>query len=293
MVAQARKIAQRASSTRDDAKLVEVDESEYDRLYSTVQQASVQLRVVLEGAEAREKERVWLKNQTQGELDDARLVDGIVGETNIFKRRGDEDPLFGRIQRLPKRLIFLVDVSSSMAKRNGDRRLDRLCAATIMLMEALHGQEHKYDYAVVGHSGESDAISFVDFGKPPRDRKSRLQVIRQMYSHAVFCSSGDNTVSALVRGIQAVAAEEADDYFAFLVSDANLRMYGIRGEVLASVLGSDPKVNALAVFIGGEDQAEELRATIPAGKAHVLLDTRELPSLFKSVLSAALVKSRI
>ena len=32
---------------------------------------------MLEGVEAREKERVWAKNQSTGELDDARLVDAV------------------------------------------------------------------------------------------------------------------------------------------------------------------------------------------------------------------------
>ena len=45
-----------------------------------------QLRVILEGIEAKEKERVWIKNQNQGELDDQKLVDGFTGERNIFKR---------------------------------------------------------------------------------------------------------------------------------------------------------------------------------------------------------------
>ncbi len=59
----------------------------YDRLYSAVASEVSQLRVVLESAEARERERVWLKNQTFGELDDNKLVDGATGEKSIFKRR--------------------------------------------------------------------------------------------------------------------------------------------------------------------------------------------------------------
>lgn len=44
-------------------------------------------------------------------------------------------------------------------------------------MEALEGFEHRYQYAIVGHSGDAAQIPFVDFGKPPRDRKERLQVL--------------------------------------------------------------------------------------------------------------------
>ena len=52
-----------------------------------------------ERAEAKEKERTWLKNQLQGELDDARLVDGATGERNVYKRRGQPDDMFRGQQR--------------------------------------------------------------------------------------------------------------------------------------------------------------------------------------------------
>ena len=93
-----------------------------------------QLRVILEGIEAKERERVWLKAQSHGELDDNRLVDGATGERNIFKRRGvPAAPMVGSAQRLPKRLRFVMDVSSSMGRFNGsDRRLDRMAATTVL-----------------------------------------------------------------------------------------------------------------------------------------------------------------
>ena len=31
--------------------------------------------------------RTWLKNQTSGELDDNRLIDGLTGEKSIYKKR--------------------------------------------------------------------------------------------------------------------------------------------------------------------------------------------------------------
>ena len=60
-----------------------------------------------------------MRNQNAGELDDTRLVDGATGERNIYKRRGNNDAMFGSVQKLPKRLRFLMDVSSSMARFNG------------------------------------------------------------------------------------------------------------------------------------------------------------------------------
>lgn len=38
-----------------------------------------------------------------------------------------------------------------MYRFNGqDKRLDRLLLCTVMIMEALHGFEHKYQYSIVG-----------------------------------------------------------------------------------------------------------------------------------------------
>lgn len=47
---------------------------------------------------AREEERVWVKRQTDGELDDSRLMEGLTGETTVYKRRGMEKPEIGRPQ---------------------------------------------------------------------------------------------------------------------------------------------------------------------------------------------------
>jgi von Willebrand factor A domain-containing protein 8 len=48
--------------------------------------------------EAREEERVWIKRQSDGELDDTRLTEGLTGEANVYKRRGMEKPENGRPQ---------------------------------------------------------------------------------------------------------------------------------------------------------------------------------------------------
>ena len=41
---------------------------------------------------AREEERVWVKRQTDGELDDTRLTEGLTGESAVYKRRGMPKP---------------------------------------------------------------------------------------------------------------------------------------------------------------------------------------------------------
>lgn len=47
---------------------------------------------------AKEEERVWVKRQTDGELDDSRLTEGLTGESTVYKRRGVEKPELGRPQ---------------------------------------------------------------------------------------------------------------------------------------------------------------------------------------------------
>ena len=98
-------------------------------------------------------------------------------------------------------------IPSCRYRFNGeDRRLDRCLETAVMVMEALDGFEQKcalhrltisavlckdahvsgrrmaqcrrYAYAIVGHSGESAAIPFVDFGNAPSNRKERLKARR-------------------------------------------------------------------------------------------------------------------
>jgi hypothetical protein len=269
---------------------VGLDADAYRRLFDAVANEISQLRVILEGAEARERERTWVKHQVQGELDDNRLVDGATGERAVFKRRGNEDPLFGAPQKKPKRLRFVMDVSSSMARFNGaDRRLDRMAATTVMVMESLQGFAHKYDYSIVGHDGESPLIPFVDWGRPPSSAAERLQVIELMYWNAMFCRSGDNTLAAAAHAIREVAREEADDYFVFVLSDANLSQYGISPTSLAQTLLADRRVNAHAIFIAREEDAEYLSRRLPPGRGHVVLNTAHLPRVFKEIFTSSLI----
>lgn len=43
----------------------------------------------------------WLVNQNAGELDDMRLVDGVTGDTLVYKRRGEPDQQLGLHQQRP------------------------------------------------------------------------------------------------------------------------------------------------------------------------------------------------
>lgn len=152
---------------------------------------------MLDAAQQREKERMWLKNQTSGELDDSKLVDGVTGERNIYKRRGEADVPFGTPpgQSSKKRLLqFVVDISGSMYRFNGqDGRLDRMLETSVMMMEALRGLGDKFDYSIVGHSGDGAEIQLVPRGKPPQNELEQLKVVETMVAHSqcvlLFCSA--------------------------------------------------------------------------------------------------------
>jgi hypothetical protein len=58
-----------------------------------------------------------------------------------------------------------------------------------------------------------------------------------------------------------------DDYYVFMLSDANLAMYGVSPKSLATALMSDPMVNSYAIFIAGEAAAESLKQEMPVGHA--------------------------
>lgn len=50
------------------------------------------LYVNLSYIKAKGKERQWQKHQTTGELDDMKLIEGLTGEKNIYKRRAEQEP---------------------------------------------------------------------------------------------------------------------------------------------------------------------------------------------------------
>ena len=155
------------------------------------------LREQLGAAKDRKSERTWLRRRSDGELDDDRLVDGAAGERLVFKRRGKPDPL----DRKPteedefrkRTLLFLVDVSGSMYRfQMMDGRLARMLEATMLVMEALEGLEGKYEYAIRGHSGESDGVEFVEFGQRLLTEENDSH--HKGWCALQFCEAGDRTI---------------------------------------------------------------------------------------------------
>lgn len=97
-----------------EIKMSPYDHSIYESFSLPVQKQVQQLRNILNSLQAKSKERLWQRHQTSGELDDAKLIEGITGERNIYRKRSDQQPEPGQPQQKPKRLKLVVDVSGSM-----------------------------------------------------------------------------------------------------------------------------------------------------------------------------------
>ncbi|CAG8551939.1 10699_t:CDS:2 [Diversispora eburnea] len=156
-------------------------------------------------------------------------------------------------------------------------------------MESFKSFEHKFQYRIIGHSGDSPNIEFVKEDKYPRTEKEMFKVLTQMYTHSQFCLS-DNTLNATIQAIKEITKEDADDYFVVVLSDANITQYRINPEDIAKVLKSTEKVNSFMIFIGSlQDQAEKLKSNL-GSHAHVCMDNKDLPKVMKSIFLASMLK---
>lgn len=97
-----------------EIQMTKYDHKVYEQFCVPVRSQVKELRIILNALQAKSKERHWQKHQTTGELDDTKLVEGITGERNIYRRRADQEPEPGQPQEKPKRLKIVVDVSGSM-----------------------------------------------------------------------------------------------------------------------------------------------------------------------------------
>ncbi|KAL3861823.1 hypothetical protein ACJMK2_007838 [Sinanodonta woodiana] len=290
----AREMAEKAFKERlREIHMSEYDGETYETFSKSVRKQVKSLRVILDSLQAKGKERQWLKNQTYGDLDDAKLIDGLTGEKSVYKRRGEKEPEMGSPQELPKRLRLLVDVSGSMYRFNGfDGRLEREMEATLMVMEALENYEEKFKYDIYGHSGEDHKLELVPKDKAPKNNKDRLIVIKTMHAHAQFCLSGDNTLSATKHAIETLAQEEADEHFLIMLSDANFDRYGISPKRFGELLRQNDKVNAYAIFIGSlGDQALRLTKQLPMGHSFICMDTKNLPQILQQIFTSTMLQS--
>ncbi|KAF6085206.1 von Willebrand factor A domain containing 8 [Phyllostomus discolor] len=276
-----------------EIQMSEYDATIYERFSGAVRRQVHSLRIILDNLQAKGKERQWLRHQATGELDDAKIIDGLTGEKAIYKRRGELEPQLGSPQQKPKRLRLVVDVSGSMYRFNGvDGRLERSMEAVCMVMEAFENYEEKFKYDIAGHSGDDYNIPLVPTNKIPKDNKQRLEILKTMHAHAQFCMSGDHTLEGTEHAIREIVKEEADEYFVIVLSDANLSRYGIHPSKFAQILTSNPQVNAFAIFIGSlGDQATRLQRTLPAGRSFIAMDTKDIPQILQQIFTSTMLSS--
>jgi MoxR-like ATPase len=226
----ARAIARKALKERlEEIGMSQTEWEKYQHFAQNIRREISDLRGILKSVVSQSSERGWVKRQSYGEIDDAKLIDGVTGDKHIYKRRGTlEDVPADK----PKRLRFVMDCSGSMYRFNGyDERLQRCLETTLLIMESFDGVEARFDYSIVGHSGESSCIRLVDFGQPPKNENERMRVLQTMVAHSQYCMSGDNTLEAIRMAISDVAGQARDDEdlnscIVVGVSDANLARYG-------------------------------------------------------------------
>ncbi|GMT32324.1 hypothetical protein PFISCL1PPCAC_23621 [Pristionchus fissidentatus] len=273
----------------NEIKMSTHDADAYKGLWDRIEGNVKHVREIIDGFEAKKKERVWLRHQTTGDLDDSKLIEGIAGENNIYRRRQEKDPDPGTPQTKPKRLRVCMDLSGSMYRFNGyDKRLQRSLETALLVMTALEGKEEKVKYELTGHSGDGPYTPFVVKENYPQNDKERLNILKQMLAHTQFCSSGDYTLEALADARKTLAKdEESDDRIVLLLSDANLERYGIQPSSLARLMDKDDGVKTYAVLIGSlGEQAEELQSALPPGRSFVVKDTDQLPKIIQEIFDA-------
>ncbi|TFK52963.1 hypothetical protein OE88DRAFT_1733940 [Heliocybe sulcata] len=263
------------------------DAKGYGSLLSAVQAHIAQLHDLLENLTAKEEERVWVKRQTDGELDDSRLTEGLTGETTVYKRRGMEKPEMGRPQIKPKRIRFLFDISGSMYRFQYDGRLQRSLETAVMLMETFDRltRKDKYVWDIYGHSGDSPVIPLVESDKPPKEMHERWKVIQKMDMTTQYSFAGDYTVEAIENSMLAVGKFDADDWVVIAITDANFERYGIKPEDLKRAMNRNTKVHSALICIGEGAEATWIPKLLP-GRAFRVSNTGDIPSVLRSILSS-------
>ena len=160
-----------------------------------------------------------------------------------------------------------------------------------LILESFEGFEEKFVYSLTGHSGDSPEHRLVDFNSPPQNELERLRIIERMVAHSQYCMSGDHTIEALELAIDREEEEHRDEEedeksIVIMVSDANMRRYGIHPREVASQMTRSPdRVSTYAIFIASlGDEAEQLSRI--TGRGFVCMNTEDLPILFQKIFSS-------
>ena len=163
------------------------------------------------------------------------------------------------------------------------------------------GETKKFDYSMVGHSGDSPCIPFVDWASAPKNEKDRLQLLQTMLAHSQYCMSGDYTLEAMRRAIEEVANKVGDATIGdndkngtvICLSDANLARYGIDPRRIGKLIerGAKKGVKVYIVFIASfGEEAKAITRALPAGSGYICMETSELPKAVREILSSGVLK---
>ncbi|KAM0790964.1 hypothetical protein ACM66B_004269 [Microbotryomycetes sp. NB124-2] len=290
--AQAREMARKELAK----KLAELDMTTaqsgiYSSYYDSVSAHIQQLVTFLDNLEANEEERVWLKRQGDGDLDESRLAEGLTGEATIYKRRGLEKPELGRPQMKPKRIRFVLDLSASMYRNQYDGRLARSLESAVLILEAFGSRisrKDKYRLDLVGHSGEEVVIPLVPVDTHTKMHEGdRFKVVQKMALVSQYCWAGDHTLEAIEKAVETVAQDDADDWFVIAITDANFSRYGITAADLKRVMNANAKVKTALVAIGEGAEVTWLPKVLP-GQAHRVANTGDIATTLRTILSSML-----
>ncbi|KAF7292707.1 hypothetical protein MIND_01168900 [Mycena indigotica] len=278
--------AQELKRRLEELDMSEGDAAGYGQLLAATSAHMVSLFDLLEHLAAKEEERVWIKRQIDGELDDSRLTEGLTGETTVYKRRSMEKPELGRPQMKPKRIRFLFDLSASMYRFQYDGRLQRSIETAVMLMETFDRLSHKNKYVwdMFAHSGDGPDIQLVDPLKPPKEMKDRWKIVEKMSMIPQYAFAGDYTVEAIEKSVKEVGSFDADDWFVIAITDANFGRYMIKPEDIARAMNRNPKVHTALICIGEGAEATWIPSAIP-GRGFRLKNTADIPIVLRSILS--------
>ncbi|KAK4700971.1 von Willebrand factor A domain-containing protein 8, partial [Phenoliferia sp. Uapishka_3] len=284
------------------ARLAEIDltsgqASTYSGYHHAVQSHVHQLVTFLENLEANEEERIWLKRQSDGELDESKLTEGLTGEAAIYKRRGMEKPEMGAPQLKPKRIRFIFDLSASMYRNQYDGRLARSLEAAVMILESFArlSRKEKYRIDLVGQSGEEaerQVIPLVSLDALPTHAGERYKVIQKMAVIPQYAWAGDHTIEAITQGVADVADSDSDDFFLICLTDANFARYGITADDLRTAMSSNPKVKVSLIAIGEGAEAAWLPKALP-GQAYRVMNTTDIATNIRAILGAMLSSSAL
>jgi len=270
----------------EELEMTAAEAEGYGETLKAINTHMLSLHNLLEHLSAKEEERVWMKRQTDGELDDSRLTEGLTGEASVYKRRSMQKPELGRPQLKPKRIRFIFDLSASMYRFQYDGRLQRSIETAVMLMETFDRLSHKEKYLwdIYAHSGDSPDIPLVLAGKPPIELQDRWKVVEKMMMIPQYCFAGDYTVEALEKGVQEVAKFDGDDWFVIAITDANFGRYQITPEQLSAAMKRYPKVNTALICIGEGAEATWIPKSLP-GRGFRVNNTNDIPIVLRSILS--------